>query len=92
MTFTQAPFITDKGDGHLYHSSELSSVTDRYPLSIQAVPVKALTLSEFVDSWTDILVGYAYESISPFAGMHVYNASQPMGRYYSWSTFHSVTI
>jgi hypothetical protein len=94
-TFTQAPFITDKEDRHLYHSLDLSSATDRYPLSIQAKLVKALTSSEFADSWTDILVGYPYESISPFAGMHVYNAGQPMGGYSSWSTFtlcHHLTV
>jgi len=86
-TFTQAPYITNKPVGHNFHSLDLSSATDRFPMSLQAKLVAALTSDEFSNAWKHILIGYPYEATKPLSGLHYYKAGQPMGGYSSWSTF-----
>jgi len=72
---------------HSYHSIDLSTATDRFPLYVQKELLVALGLSrEQSDAWGRILTGQKF--ILPRTDTEVsYNCGQPMGAYSSWSCF-----
>lgn len=85
-TFTQDPIIKDKQAGHKYHSLDLSSATDRFPISIQKMLVSYLCDNkEMAESWQRILTQLPYTT--PEGDSIAYAVGQPMGAYSSWAVF-----
>lgn len=83
-------FRQDKVSGHLgkgpYYSLDLSSATDRFPITVQKMVVKYLTDHEYSEAWERVLVNH--EFYAPTEARCVkYAAGQPMGAYSSWAVF-----
>lgn len=83
-------FRQDKVAGHLgkgpYYSLDLSSATDRFPITIQKMVVKYLVNQEYSDAWERVLT--QHEFYAPTENRSVkYAAGQPMGAYSSWAVF-----
>jgi len=89
-TFTQDPIITSDINGHKYYSFDLSSATDRFPMSLQRLMMKHMFDDELANKWKSILVDFPFY-VPWESKLHdtfvSYNAGQPMGAYSSWSTF-----
>jgi hypothetical protein len=70
--------------GQKYHSIDLKSATDRFPVDLQERLLSALTDLRYASSWREIMVGYEFD----FNGSSVfYKAGQPMGAHSSWPLF-----
>lgn len=86
MTFDQGAFRDQikswpKGE---WYSVDLSKATDRFPMSLIRFVMEGRFDKEFVDSWSDIMVGYPFSSD---CGEVRYNCGNPMGAYSSWASF-----
>lgn len=85
-TFTQDPIIASKPPKHRYYSFDLSSATDRFPITLQQEVIKGMFGSEVSDRWAMILTTFPF--YVPWTDSTItYNCGQPMGAYSSWSTF-----
>jgi hypothetical protein len=77
-----------------FHSLDLSSATDRFPIALQTKVLEVLIGEERAKAWEDILIGY--EFIPNWDPTPVkYGAGQPMGAYSSWAVFslcHHLTV
>jgi hypothetical protein len=83
-TFNQGNFTHWLPSVGPYYSMDLSSATDRFPVSLQRAVLEELESKEVADAWQQIMVG---ESFS-FRGTSVtYATGQPMGAYSSWAMF-----
>jgi hypothetical protein len=70
--------------GSSYHSLDLSSATDRFPIEVQQKILETLFGKEYADDWKTIMVGYPFE----YQGQMIsYARGNPMGAYSSWSAF-----
>lgn len=84
-TFTQNPFIQGK-EGHSYHSFDLSSATDRFPLSLQKQLLKTLSGSGNISwAWGHLMSGLQVRT--PEGNLIEYKVGQPMGARSSWAMF-----
>jgi hypothetical protein len=83
-TFTQNPFHSWKNSKSKYWSLDLSSATDRFPMSIQFRLMSVIFNKSIAKAWQHILIDreYFYDQ-SPFK----YKVGQPMGAYSSWAAF-----
>jgi len=83
-TFTQDPFNNWKLKGNHFHSLDLSSATDRFPVHLQEKLLSYMYDSNLASNWRNILVKrqYVYEG-KPYT----YSVGQPMGAYSSWAAF-----
>jgi len=84
-TFTQNPYNNWKPKGNKFWSLDLSSATDRFPISLQGKVISSIYKNrEFASAWEEILVNrdFQYNDISMR-----YSVGQPMGAYSSWSAF-----
>nr|UEP19806.1 RNA-dependent RNA polymerase [Sclerotinia sclerotiorum mitovirus 43] len=86
-TFTQDPFNKwGKTMGHKFWSLDLTSATDRFPITLQQKVIAHLLGDESkAQAWRDILVDRDYKL--PNGGLTRYSVGQPMGAYSSWTTF-----
>nr|AWY10961.1 RNA-dependent RNA polymerase [Sclerotinia sclerotiorum mitovirus 1-A] len=86
-TFTQDPFNNwGKTMGHKFWSLDLTSATDRFPISLQErVIAHLLGDGAKARAWRNILVERDYKL--PSGGWTRYSVGQPMGAYSSWTTF-----
>nr|AWY10963.1 RNA-dependent RNA polymerase [Sclerotinia sclerotiorum mitovirus 1 HC025-A] len=86
-TFTQNPFNNwGKTMGHKFWSLDLTSATDRFPISLQERLIAGLLKDPVkARAWRDILVDRDYKL--PTGGFTRYSVGQPMGAYSSWTTF-----
>ncbi|UFJ44694.1 RNA-dependent RNA polymerase [Sclerotinia sclerotiorum mitovirus 1] len=86
-TFTQDPFTNwGKTMGHSFWSLDLTSATDRFPISLQEKVIAGLLKDPVkAKAWRDILVVRDYKL--PTGGWTRYSVGQPMGAYSSWTTF-----
>lgn len=83
-TFVQAEGLAFDPSSDVYHSLDLSSATDRFPLQLQKELLAALIGEEKADAWARILTQWPYD----LKGESVlYGAGQPMGAYSSWAAF-----
>jgi hypothetical protein len=92
-TFTQDPFHKWVGDGK-FHSLDLSSATDRFPILLQEklfqylyVPTKVHKLIGsywFAKAWKDLISQRDYLCDGKLIR---YSVGQPMGSYSSWAAF-----
>lgn len=67
-----------------FHSLDLSSATDRFPLKLQVELMRKLIGDAKAEAWARILTDLPYD----YQGKPVfYRAGQPMGAYSSWAAF-----
>jgi hypothetical protein len=76
--------LTPRGS---YHSLDLTSATDRFPMDLQEAVLSLLTNKEYAASWRHILVDYPFCLTTDINREIYYNAGQPMGAYSSWAMF-----
>lgn len=94
MTYNQAGVISVMRNKPCYYSYDLSSATDRFPISLQEGILSSLIGPQRASAWRKVLTGLTFTSSWDRAEYH-YAAGQPMGAYSSWSTFalcHHVTV
>nr|UYL94481.1 MAG: RNA-dependent RNA polymerase [Leptosphaeria biglobosa mitovirus 4] len=84
-TFTQDPFNDWQLQGNHFHSLDLSSATDRFPIHLQEKLISYIYKDkEFASAWREILVNRSYH----YRGKsYDYKVGQPMGAYSSWAAF-----
>jgi hypothetical protein len=85
-TFNQSKLIMSLNcdEGHSYHSIDLTSATDRFPIEIQYEILVLLSNEAYANSWKKVMVGYSFDS--PFGDL-TYATGNPMGFYSSFSSF-----
>lgn len=82
---TSGQNISPFGDSsQKYWSVDLTSATDRFPLSLQKEVVEQMEGPHFANGWADLMVGepFMFEN-----KLYKYNCGQPMGLYSSWAVF-----
>lgn len=86
MTFTQNGHPKQFGDSkQQYHSLDLSSATDRFPIALQKDVMEILSGSkEHANLWAKIMTGYPFSYKDTTIS---YKVGQPMGFYSSWPVF-----
>lgn len=83
-TFVQAEGLDLGKPSDHYHSLDLSSATDRFPMQLQQKLIAALIGRNKAAAWARILVKYPYD----LNGEQIlYRTGQPMGAYSSWPAF-----
>jgi hypothetical protein len=82
---TSGQNISPFGDhSQKYWSIDLTSATDRFPISLQEIVVSQLEGEVFARVWKDLMIGEPFE----FRGKYYkYATGQPMGAYSSWAVF-----
>lgn len=71
-------------NGNSFHSVDLSSATDRFPIEIQRQLLSIWFGSEYADQWKYLMVG---EPFSYKENDYFYQTGNPMGAYSSFVTF-----
>lgn len=85
-TFNQGSFRGKLPRQGPYYSCDLSSATDRLPVTLQRAVLAVLTSPEYATAWYELLCNRDYKL--PRSNDTVrYGAGQPMGAYSSWTTF-----
>ena len=85
-TFDQGSFRTKLPSRGPYYSCDLSSATDRLPVTLQRAILATLISPEYAAAWYELLCTREYK-LPKGAGSVKYGAGQPMGAYSSWTTF-----
>jgi len=85
-TFDQGSFRTKLPSKGPYYSCDLSSATDRLPVTLQRAILAVLVSPEYAAAWYELLCTREYK-LPKGAGSVKYGAGQPMGAYSSWTTF-----
>jgi hypothetical protein len=87
-TFDQGRLILDfaskDNTRHKFHSFDLESATDRFPLCLQRRLLSLMTSDRVSEAWSDIMVGYPFVLGNQVVS---YNCGQPMGAHSSWPMF-----
>lgn len=86
-TFNQTRLVSEFAknfNGHYYHSLDLKSATDRFPLEIQRRLLVLLTNETVANSWKRIMT---HEEFSYKGKQYAYACGQPMGAHSSWALF-----
>jgi len=89
FTFNQLKgkeYISSLTPDSKYHSLDLTSATDRFPMSLQTKLLSLFIGDEKAQAWKDIMVGYPFNLISDKSEVR-YMSGQPMGAYSSWAIF-----
>jgi len=84
-TYTQDPLNKWKDDENMFWSIDLSSATDRFPISLQRRLLEIAISKEVADGWSFILSDRKFET--PEGDLIQYRTGQPMGSYSSWAAF-----
>jgi len=90
-TFTQDPLILDKRNGELFHSLDLSSATDRFPIDLQVDLLDSIERAGnkpyrgIGKAWKSLMVSEPF--MTPEGDLLYYKVGQPMGARSSWATF-----
>jgi len=71
-------------DGHLFHSVDLTTATDRFPIRLISAVLKGHLNEHFVNSWQNVMVGFPFDTVQ---GKISYSVGNPMGAYSSWNSF-----
>jgi hypothetical protein len=84
-TFSQDPFNNWITKGNQFWSLDLSSATDRFPISLQEKLISVMYNNrEFALNWKKLLIDRSFE----YKGTYLkYSVGQPMGAYSSWGAF-----
>lgn len=84
-TYTQDPFHKWYDNGQDFHSLDLSSATDRFPITLQEKLLSYIYKDgKFARAWSELLTSRPY--FSEVGPLH-YAVGQPMGAYSSWAAF-----
>ncbi|BBN51032.1 RNA-dependent RNA polymerase [Colletotrichum fructicola mitovirus 1] len=83
-TYTQDPHNSWSGTSR-FHSLDLSSATDRFPIAIQVKLMREIFTHKVALAWRELMVGRAY--VNPKGEQLIYKVGQPMGAYSSWACF-----
>lgn len=83
-TFTQDPVVNFPGP---YHSLDLKSATDRFPLAFQMRVVKEFFSDDISKNWATLLTEYGFTVPWLKDTQIKYEVGQPMGAYSSWAIF-----
>lgn len=82
---TSGQNISPFGDSsQKYWSIDLTSATDRFPISLQKLVVERLHGVDFSNAWEDLMIGTPFEYRGKY---YKYATGQPMGAYSSWAVF-----
>nr|QIR30230.1 RNA-dependent RNA polymerase [Plasmopara viticola lesion associated mitovirus 6] len=84
-TFTQDPTHQWKDDDNSFWSIDLSSATDRFPITLQRRLLEQMFSDRLAKSWEYILSTREFKT--PEGNWLKYSAGQPMGSYSSWAAF-----
>nr|UPW42158.1 MAG: putative RNA dependent RNA polymerase [Guangdong mito-like virus 4] len=91
MTFNQGAFLEQvrSWDSDIYYSVDLSSATDRFPISVIELVLRGHLPQDYVTAWKDIMVGYPFDYKTPTGELNslTYSVGNPMGFYSSWASF-----
>lgn len=88
-TFNQGGHLAKmaaKTSNHSFHSLDLSSATDRFPLLIQKKLLALLTSVDTANAWEEIMVGDGF-FLPETRCEYKYSTGQPMGAHSSWPLF-----
>lgn len=70
--------------GSSFHSIDLSTATDRFPIELQSAILEVMFGPEYARSWKTVMVGFPFS----YKDMTVsYTRGNPMGAYSSWAAF-----
>nr|UPW42271.1 MAG: putative RNA dependent RNA polymerase [Heilongjiang mito-like virus 10] len=91
-TFDQRGFKEKLINSGNYNSIDLSNATDRFPIELICLILKAHLPHHYVDAWKNIMVKLPFDITQTCKGTEVpssvsYGAGNPMGAYSSWATF-----
>jgi hypothetical protein len=89
-TFSQDPRHEWRPKGNKFWSLDLSSATDRFPVSIQEDLLSCIYNKDLARTWKSILLDrdYLYDEEGDLGGgLYRYSVGQPMGAYSSWAAF-----
>lgn len=71
-------------EGSMYHSIDLTSATDRFPIKLQVKVLESLIGPEKAQAWKEVMVDRPFHYEDTIVN---YNCGQPMGAYSSWAVF-----
>jgi len=85
-TFAQTSLLTEfrPDEGHSYHSVDLSSATDRFPILLQEQVLSRLIGPNKASQWRELLTDREFQLGNRSIR---YGAGQPMGALSSWAAF-----
>jgi hypothetical protein len=84
MTFSQGNFKEILKDCEVIYSVDLKSATDRFPIKTLEDILKCKLPSQYVDHWSNIMVGYPFEFTFRGRSREIsYAVGNPMGAYSS---------
>nr|DBA06981.1 TPA_asm: RNA-dependent RNA polymerase [Unuamitovirus cefi 1] len=89
-TYTQSPFAKWEENSENYFSLDLSSATDRFPVTLQARLLSEMFSDQnFGKYWVNLLLNrdYLCPGEQPGGDSVRYAVGQPMGAYSSWAAF-----
>jgi hypothetical protein len=83
-TLDQSKFRSLVKGSDIYYSVDLSSATDRFPISLIKQLLEIRLPASYVDAWAEVMVGQPFD----FQGDRlIYQAGTPMGSYSSFNSF-----
>jgi len=88
VTFAQGSFVEKVqgwGSGVVYHSIDLTSATDRFPIWFITDLFRVVLGDGWISSWEKVMVGYPFRC--PDGHDRSYLTGNPMGAYSSWPFF-----
>lgn len=88
-TFTQDPYFTHSNGllkDHKLWSIDLTSATDRFPMSVQVQILSLLIGEDKALHWKDLMVGHPFATPDGSQELY-YSVGQPMGAKSSWPMF-----
>jgi hypothetical protein len=88
MTYNQSNFDTKSILGRKVYSFDLTSATDRFPISFQKLVLNHLIGENKSEAWSNILIQREYMILNGKKRKSIkYNCGQPLGAYSSWAVF-----
>jgi hypothetical protein len=86
-TFNQGSFLDKLSweDGEPFYSVDLTAATDRFPIDLISLVLRARFSDDYVNHWRNIMVGYPF--VTSGYGEIRYSVGNPMGAYSSWNSF-----
>jgi len=83
-TYDQGSFWNKIDKSEVFYSLDLTAATDRFPMDFIKLVLKAKFPFDYVDHWSNIMVGFPFDYRQDTLR---YSVGNPMGAYSSWSSF-----
>jgi hypothetical protein len=71
-------------NGNSFHSVDLTTATDRFPIEIQYELLRLWFGNEYAKEWKNLMVGHPFRYKNDWI---IYQTGNPMGAYSSWAIF-----